>query len=1264
MSDENTRTQPPDNGGTGTFSAPEGTGTFSGRAEEPTPNSRPTVPGYEILEPVGSGGMGCVFRARQLTTNRIVAVKLILAGEFAGAAARDRFRSEIETTAKLSHPHIVALYEAGAADGRAFLSCEFVPGGSLAARLDGTPWEAKRAARLLVPLAQAVAHAHAAKIVHRDLKPANILLAADGTPKVADFGIAKQLGSESHTYTGAILGTPSYMPPEQAGGAKAVGAPADVYALGAILYELLTGRPPFKGADFLATIDLVRTQDPVAPHVLQPKLPRDIETICLKCLQKDPAKRYPTADALAADLGRFLEGRPIVARPVGSVERGWRWTKRNPAVASLTGAVLLVLAIGTGVASFFAVRAEDRARDATDSAKTAAAREADANRERQRADDERDNLRAQREKTDALLYAAQIYQAHAAALEDRTTRLNQLLDDTRPQPGRPDRRGWEWHYLRRLTHSWDSEGKLDLTAPGFATFDPKRESLEWMFSADGTRALVLSYGGVPGRLGRPITRAGLFDTATGRRIREVPELKTSSDAFQYTNFGTDLRYVARAEAHQQEPGVPPGGAGKARYRVRMVNLDTGAVETPFPDLDVQPQVWVAPGGNRVVISPAGPAKGPRIEVWERGRSEPARAILGPSPGDTTAIVGWISPDTTIAVVVYTETLAKGKSDGPAGNRLELWDIAGKPVRRGPSHAWTSDQFPACCFSPGGQMVVMRDGPRTHGIYDTRTGLRVGRWEPRNPTSLGWWGHRVSDDGRRIATADPNGLVVADRIGDVLPGGFPPARMSTHPDDVGVWRSAVLRKPSDSNSYQLFPAFVLTPDGRRLTAGAGDGTYRTWDLGQSTDWATSWPERLRLRDEIGAAYPTARGRWVLYFSPFGRNDPLARSAPFGVYDALRRETVRTFEVAATEHASGTISPDGKRVLLWLRDRLPPAPAPPHEGSSVRWSVRAVDEPLRELVGGSESSAAFSDDGRWVIESRLRGPDSVRDPPSQTVRVYRAADGHLAREVRLDAHDAALARTWVTPAGALVISTHPEIHPPPDKKPEPVPLTLRFHDIETGAVRGAWSPPAPYPVRDRNTDAAPSPNYAADLPLPFFSADGRKMGLSLVAEDGSVRAWVLDAATGMPEAEFSAPPSARDRPVGAPPRPIWGVSRGAFGPGGRLAVWAGGDLVTWTGPGAAPVRLTGHDLGTSVAFSADGRRAFTLDTTDPGSGGGQQTLRVWELPGGRELITLRIPDERTGASAGGSVSRDVWLEGERLHVMTPTGVRVFDGTPLRK
>ncbi len=338
------------------------TGTFNGLGHDHLPP--PTLPGYELLDVLGQGGMGIVYKARELATNRHVAVKLILAGK----AARDRFRAEAETTARLSHPNIVQLFSAGEAESRAFLVCELITGGSLAARLDGTPWGALLTARLMVPLARAVAFAHTLGVVHRDLKPSNILLAADATPKVADFGIAKNLagGPDSPTHTGAILGTPSYMAPEQAGGAREAGPPADVYGLGAVMYELLTGRPPFKGADFVETLDQVRFTDPVPPRQLQPKLPRDLETICLKCLQKEPVKRYETADALADDLERFLEGRPILARPVGMRVRMVKWVKRRPAAAALLAitslAILAAVVLGGIVATYRVDRANAEAR--------------------------------------------------------------------------------------------------------------------------------------------------------------------------------------------------------------------------------------------------------------------------------------------------------------------------------------------------------------------------------------------------------------------------------------------------------------------------------------------------------------------------------------------------------------------------------------------------------------------------------------------------------------------------------------------------------------------------------------------------------------------------------------------------------------------------------------------------------------------------------------------------------------------------------------
>jgi serine/threonine protein kinase len=296
---------------------------------------------YELLEEVGRGGMGVVYKARQLSLNRLVAVKMI---HVRGPDDRARLRVEAEACARLQHPNVVQIFEVGEHQGQPYLVLEFVPGASLGQRLDGTPWPAADAARLIAPLALAVQAAHECGVVHRDLKPANVLLAACGfapaakpqaafVPKLTDFGLARCLGEERArlTSTGAVVGTPSYMAPEQAEGqVKDVGPLADVYALGAILYELLTGRAPFKGATPLETVRQVAVQEPVPPARLQPGLPRDLETICLKCLQKEPVKRYASAADLADDLRRFLDREPIKARPVGRPERLWRWCRRRP----------------------------------------------------------------------------------------------------------------------------------------------------------------------------------------------------------------------------------------------------------------------------------------------------------------------------------------------------------------------------------------------------------------------------------------------------------------------------------------------------------------------------------------------------------------------------------------------------------------------------------------------------------------------------------------------------------------------------------------------------------------------------------------------------------------------------------------------------------------------------------------------------------------------------------------------------------------------
>ncbi len=345
----------------------------------------PMIPGYEVFGELGRGGMGVVYKARQVALGRLVALKMIVTGGHAGPEERRRFKTEAEAAARLSHPNIVQVYEVGEHAGCPFVALEFCDGDSLKRRLDGTPWPPRAAAELVQTLARAIHVAHEAGIVHRDLKPANVLLAGGGlrppvavppkggsrpppanaVPKIADFGLAKKLDAdEGQTTTGAILGTPSYMAPEQASGrADAIGPRTDVASLGAILYELLVGRPPFKGATLVETVEQVRTQEPVAPRLLQPKVPRDLETITLKCLHKEPARRYTNALELADDLRRFLAGEPIRARPVGAAERLWRWVKRNPAPAGLVSAVALLLLAVTGVSfgAYLTVRQKNAA---------------------------------------------------------------------------------------------------------------------------------------------------------------------------------------------------------------------------------------------------------------------------------------------------------------------------------------------------------------------------------------------------------------------------------------------------------------------------------------------------------------------------------------------------------------------------------------------------------------------------------------------------------------------------------------------------------------------------------------------------------------------------------------------------------------------------------------------------------------------------------------------------------------------------------------
>ena len=327
----------------------------------------PRVPGYDVVALLGRGGMGVVYKARHLRLNRFVALKMLITGGYAGPHERTRFQREAEAIASLRHPNIIHVHDVGDHDGWPYFTMELLEGGTLAQALGGVPQSMRRAAELVTTLAEATHAAHQGGIVHRDLKPSNILLTADGTPKIADFGVARHFDDgPALTLSGARIGTPSYMAPEQVVGKPGtIGPSVDVYALGAILYEALTGRPPFRADTSTETQRQVLAEEPVRPARLNPRIARDLETICLKCLEKDPARRYPTAEALVDDLKRFERNEPIAARRAGLLERVVKWVRRHPTTAAMlaTSCLLVLLTFG---ASLWLVLQQARRRVAVD----------------------------------------------------------------------------------------------------------------------------------------------------------------------------------------------------------------------------------------------------------------------------------------------------------------------------------------------------------------------------------------------------------------------------------------------------------------------------------------------------------------------------------------------------------------------------------------------------------------------------------------------------------------------------------------------------------------------------------------------------------------------------------------------------------------------------------------------------------------------------------------------------------------------------------
>jgi WD40 repeat protein len=790
------------------------------------PQSAPS--GYEILGELGHGGMGTVYQARQLSLKRLVALKVIRSGPYTEPQQLARFRAEAEAAAGLQHPNIVQIYEIGEQDGWPYFSLEYMDGGSLAARLAGKPQPPRAAAQLVETVARAVHFAHERGIIHRDLKPANILLVRRETPtgmgsavaggieltewvpKITDFGLAKHReAEEGQTQSGVIMGTPNYMAPEQAEGkAKQVGPTADVYALGAILYEMLTGRPPFQGETVWETLEQVRNEEPIAPTRLQPRLPRDLETICLKSMAKNPARRYATAGQLADDLGRFCRREPIQARPVGAAERVWRWCRRYPAqaglVATATALVLAIVVASSLIALASTARERDRSREALVQ-----------------------GLQLIRAQSHTDGWSCEAWELVIAAAKLRPD--PQLRDQAAGSCADLDAREVKFFEKAGVSAlAFDAAGRFLLMGGSNDAQGQAREGARLWDSRTSTMLVSSEMGAGPvafGRNGQPLHLA----------IRDGPDLLVCDPARQA------LVQTCRLPG---KPGAATVAVNDLGLPVLALAPDGGclaaALHQPREDFVA---VWETATG-RLLFRIPGPAGAlvfaPACDVLAVGDRH-GQVTLWSLPGGKVAGTFRV-PRVTIHCLAFTsrgDRLGVGDSAGT----VTVWDWASKePVTYcyGSHH----DVY-ALAFSPDGTLLASGGGGPV-GLWDAATGRMVLSLRSQGQvTSLAF-----APDGRRLAVGNRNPARVAvweleyGRGIRTLRGLSSQAAHVCFSDD-SRWLAALghnnLLAIWDLESEQLVrlleaprgrpddaAALAFSPDGRRFACAAGEEA-RLWDL---------------------------------------------------------------------------------------------------------------------------------------------------------------------------------------------------------------------------------------------------------------------------------------------------------------------------------------------------------------------------------------------------------------------------------------------------
>jgi WD40 repeat protein len=990
--------------------------------------------------------MGVVYKARQTRADRLVALKMILAGAHASLDELERFRTEAQASARLQHPNIVQIHEVSEHEGSPFFSLEFCAAGSLEKRLDGTPWQARGAAQLVETLARAMDAAHRQNIIHRDLKPANILLAADETPKITDFGLAKKLDEDGATRPGSVMGTPSYMAPEQANGSGKAGPAADVYALGAILYQLLTGRPPFKAATPWETVRQVLSEDPVSPIRLNGQTPLDLETICLKCLHKDPARRYESAQALAEDLRRFQAGEPIVARPVGRLERAIKWVKRRPGVAALLATIILVTILGFAGITWKYLEAEVQRQFAEEQQQKAEAEERakakalDGEKQAHQAAEEEkrkaveNSIRlmlttGQRYLNDGDLFVAMLYAVEAWSAEDMESPRNRIhqhrLATLLQQAPKllhvyahpkgvthvefsPDGRRFLTASQDHTAQVWDA-GTGKVIGPPLAHQAPVNHAA---FSPDGRRVIT----------GSDDRTATVWDAETGQQLlrfqleRAALHVGFSPPDGRYvlvvsgTRFErTVSRTVQLPPRTQQIPaGVGPGGmprwitqpvpGGSTTTQDRPEGIaQVWDVNTGKPvGTEIATDGWMnhasfSKDGRRIVTAGGSEEGDNEVQVWTLAtpaeqalrRQVQIGRLLGSAPLGPLAVIPWLHP------------------------RWQSYEDIGPLELASHVHeAW---------FSPDSSRLVtasgqLEDNKGEARIWDAFSGKPLGQplRHGRVVTCA-----RFSPDGRRVLTASHDQTA---RIWDVNTGDpvTPPLK---HQDVLaGGWFSPDGRRVLtaswdgsarvwDANSGEpLSPLLrhgspltcaAFAPDSRRVLTADRDGQVRLWDL---------------VTDAHGPAY--CNHQMVVQPSQAG----VTRTVHFNQDDDDERLSRSRTELGDVVVTAAVFSADGRQILTGVGGRV--LDVVPGGGSSrgtieavtrhvCRWDAstgEVLQPPLQHSVPWT--AAFLSPDGQRLVT--LKG--SMFGGAGGSACLWELGTGKLLVERRVAAGAAARAVSW--------------------------------------------------------------------------------------------------------------------------------------------------------------------------------------------------------------------------------------------------------------